>query len=131
MKRALDTSTTIVLPHSRCLQANNCRAVDGPNQRWSLDFVSDALTPSHGLQVNHRRAVDSRRFLILAVVDDFSRDNLVLVSDTSLSGQRVARNLNGVIAERGMLKTIVSDNDTEFTSMAILKWVQETGIDWH
>jgi len=105
--------------------------LEGPNQHWSLDFVSDALTPSHGLQANHCRAVDGRRFLILAVVDDFSRENLVLVADTSLSGQRVARKLDRVIAERGMPKTIVSDNGTEFTSMAILKRVQETGIDWH
>lgn len=91
---------------------------DGPNQRWSLDFVSEALT-------------DGRRFRILAVVDDFSRENLVLVADTSLSGQRVARERDRVIAERGMSKTIVPDNGTEFTSMAILKWVQETGVDWH
>jgi putative transposase len=104
-KRALGTRKPMVLP-------------DGPNQRWSLDFVSDALT-------------DGRRFRILAVVDDFSRENLVLVADTSLSGQRVARELHQIITERGMPKTIVSDNGTEFTSMAILKWVQETGIDWH
>jgi putative transposase len=91
---------------------------DGPNQRWSLDFVSDALT-------------DGRRFRILAVVDDFSRENLVLVADTSLSGHRVARELDKVIAERGMPKKIVSDNGTEFNSMAILKWVQESDADWH
>jgi putative transposase len=91
---------------------------DSPNQRWSLDFVSDALT-------------DGRRFRILAVVDDFSRENLVLVADTSLSGHRVARELDKVIAERGMPKTIVWDNGTEFSSMAILKRVQDTNIDWH
>ena len=104
-KRALGTRKPMVLP-------------DGPNQRWSLDFVSDALT-------------DGRRFRILAVVDDFSCENLVLVADTSLSGHRVARELDKVIAERGMPKTIVSDNGPEFTSMAILKWVQETDVDWH
>jgi putative transposase len=96
-KRALGTRKPMVLPPSRCLHANNCRAVDGPNQRWSLDFVSDALT-------------DGRRFRILAVVDDFSRENLVLVADTSLSGHRVARELDKVIVERRMPKTIVSDN---------------------
>ena len=108
-KRALGTRKPMVLP-------------DGPKQRWSLDFVSDALTD--GL-------TDGRRFRILAVVDDFSRENLVLVADTSLSGHRVARELDRIIAERGQPQTIVSDNGTEFTSMAILKWVQETGIDWH
>jgi len=91
---------------------------EGPNQRWSLDFVSDAFT-------------DGRRFRILTVVDDFTRENLALIADTSLSGQRVTRELDHVIAERGMPGTIVSDNGTEFTSMAILKWVQDTGIDWH
>ncbi len=104
-KRALGTRKPMVLP-------------DGPNQRWSLDVVSGALT-------------DGRRFRILAVVDDFSRENLVLVADTSLSGHRVACELDKVIAERGMPKTIVSDNGTEFTSMAILKWVQESDVDWH
>lgn len=63
----------------------------------------------------------SRRFRILAVVDDFSRENLVLVADTSLSGQRVASELDKLVAERGLPGTIVSDNGTEFTSMAILK----------
>ncbi len=55
----------------------------------------------------------------------------MLVADASLSGQRVARELDRVIAERCMAKTIVSDNGTEFTSMAIHKWVQDTGSDWH
>ena len=44
---------------------------------------------------------------------------------------RVSRELGQIIAERGMPVTIVSDNGTEFTSMAILQWVQKTGIDWH
>ena len=79
----------------------------GPNQRWSLDFVSDTLT-------------DSRRFRMLAVVDDFTRECLTLVADTSLSGVRVGRELDAVIARRGRPQTIVSDNGTEFTSMAIL-----------
>ncbi len=104
-KRALGTRKPMVLP-------------DGPNQRWSLDFVNDAFT-------------DGRRFRILTVIDDYTRENLALVADTSLSGQRVARELNIIVAERGMPSTIVSDNGTEFTSMAILQWVQKTRIDWH
>ncbi len=85
-KRALGTRWPIVLP-------------DGPNQRWSLDFVSDALT-------------DGRRFRILAVVDDFSRENLALVADTSLTRHRVDRKLDEIIAERSMPKPIVLDNGT-------------------
>jgi len=88
------------------------------NERWSLDFVSDAFT-------------DGRRFRVLAVIDDYSRECLALVADTSLSGGRVARELDILIARRGPPKTIVSDNGTEFTSMAILKWCQETKVGWH
>ena len=104
-KRALGTRAPLSLPQ-------------GPNQRWSLDFVSDTLT-------------DSRRFRMLAVVDDFTRECLTLVADTSLSGVRVGRELDAVIARRGRPQTIVSDNGTEFTSMAILGWSQETQIGWH
>jgi len=104
-KRALGTRRPMEVP-------------DSPNQRWSLDFVSDAFT-------------DGRRFRILTVVDDFTKENVALVPDTSISGLRVTRELDQAITERGMPKTIVSDNGTEFTSMAILKWVQDNGIDWH
>jgi putative transposase len=104
-KRALGTRRPMVLP---------TRA----NERWSLDFVSDAFT-------------DGRRFRVLAVVDDFSRQCLALVADTSLSGLRMTRELNIIIKQRGKPRTIVSDNGTEMTSMAVLKWCQETGVEWH
>jgi len=104
-KRALGTRAPMTIPQ-------------GPNQRWSMDFVSDALA-------------DGRRFRILVVVDDFTRECLCLVADTSLSGRRVARELDAVIVSRGRPVTIVSDNGTELTSMAILRWSQETSVDWH
>jgi len=104
-KRALGTRAPLLLPQ-------------GPNQRWSLDFLSDALS-------------DGRRFRILAIVDDFTRECLALVADTSLSGLRVARELDAIIAERGKPLHCISDNGTELTSMAILRWCQETGVDWH
>jgi putative transposase len=90
----------------------------GPNQRWSLDFVHDATT-------------DGRRFRILAVVDDFTRECLCLAADTSLPGARVARELDAIVAGRGRPAIIVSDNGPELTAMAILRWCQETCIDWH
>lgn len=89
-----------------------------PNERWSLDFVSDSFT-------------DGRRFRALAVVDDCTRECLALVADTSLSGVRVARELDAIIAARGKPRTCVSDNGTELTSMAILAWSKATGVDWH
>lgn len=104
-KRALGTRRPMVLPSTA-------------NQRWSLDFISDAFT-------------DGRRFRVLAVVDDFTRECLTLIADTSLSGSRVARELDAIIARRGRPNTIVSDNGTEFTSTAILSWCQRTTVDWH
>ena len=104
-KRALGTRAPMTLPQ-------------GANQRWSLDFVSDTL-------------IDGRRFRILAVVDDFTRECLCLVADTSLSGARVMRELDRLIAGRGRPLSCVSDNGTELTSLALLKWSQDTGIDWH
>jgi putative transposase len=64
------------------------------------------------------------------VVDDFTRECLTLVADTSISGVRVARELDAAIAWRGLPRTCVSDNGTELTSTAILAWSQERRIDW-
>ncbi len=88
------------------------------NQRWSLDFVSDQMT-------------DGRRFRILTVIDNCTRECLALVADTSLSGRRVARELDAIIRDRGRPDMIVSDNGTEYTSNAILGWADETGVGWH
>ena len=74
---------------------------------------------------------DGRRFRILAVVDDFSRECLALVVDTSLSGVRVARELDRIVELRGRPRMLVSDNGTELTSNAILRWQQERGVGWH
>jgi putative transposase len=98
-KRALGTRAPMALPQ-------------GINQRWSLDFVSDALA-------------DSRRFRILAAIGDFSREYLTLVADNSLSGIRVTRELDRIAEVRGYPRLIVSGNGTELTSNAILAWAGE------
>jgi putative transposase len=72
-----------------------------------------------------------RRFRILAVVDDFSRECLALVAETSLSGARVARELTALLVHRGRPLLVVSDNGTELTSSAILRWSQERKVEWH
>jgi putative transposase len=104
-KRAMGTRWPIETPLS-------------PNQRWSLDFVSDQLT-------------DGRRFRILTVIDNCTRECLALVADTSISGRRVARELDHLIRQRGRPDTIVSDNGTEYTSNAILEWADDAGVGWH
>ena len=89
-----------------------------PNQRWSLDFLSDTFGAC-------------RRFRILAVNDDCCRENLALIAETSISGGRVARELDALVRDYGKPVCIVSDNGTEFTSKAILKWANENGVEWH
>jgi putative transposase len=103
-KRALGTRAPMQLPQAI-------------NQRWSLDFVSDTLA-------------DGRRFRILCIVDDFSRECLATVADTSLSGVRVVRELERITLERATPKVIVSDNGTELTSIAVLKWASGR-VGWH
>jgi len=74
---------------------------------------------------------DGRRFRILAVVDDFTRECLALVADTSLPGLRVVRELEAVVADRGRPAMCLSDNGTELTSMAVLRWCQDMRVEWH
>jgi putative transposase len=104
-KRALGTRAPMTIPQ-------------GPNQRWSLDFASDVLS-------------DGRRFRVLVVVDDFSRECLARAADSSLSGRRVTRELDRIAERRGLPLMIVSDNGTELTSHAILGWQAERGVAWH
>ena len=68
---------------------------------------------------------------MLVIFDDFIRECLALVVDTSISGRRVARELDAIVAARRKPLMIVSDNGTELTSHAILRWQQERGIGWH
>ena len=89
-----------------------------PNQRWSLDFVHDQL-------------VTGRRFRVLNIVDDVTRECLRAVPDTSISGKRVVRELTNLIAERGRPGMIVSDNGTGLTSNAVLIWCGDANVEWH
>jgi len=89
-----------------------------PNARWSLDFVHDQF-------------VCGRRFRVLNIVDDVTRECLAAIPNTSISGRRVARELTELIGRRGKPAMIVSDHGTEFTSNAILAWSKDHGVEWH
>ena len=104
-KRALGTRAPMAIPQ-------------GPNQRWSLDFVTDSLAWG-------------RRFRVLCIIDDFSRECLGAIVDTSISGHRVARELDRIAELRGYPCMVVSDNGTELTSHAILAWQQDRKVEWH
>ncbi len=90
----------------------------GINERWSMDFVSDQLACG-------------RRFRVLNIVDDYSRECVGQVVDTSISGQRVTRYLDELAERRGLPKIIVCDNGPEFTSKALFFWSRETGVKPH
>ena len=103
-KRALGTRAPMMLPSTI-------------NQRWSLDF-------------SQTRWATADAFRILCMVDDFSRECLATVVDTSLGGVRVVRELERLTTERAVPQEMISDNGTELTSGAVLRWA--TGrLAWH
>jgi putative transposase len=79
----------------------------------------------------HDQLASGRRFRVLNVVDDVTRECLAAVPDTSISGHRVVRELTSLIAQRGKPGVIVSDNGTELTSNAVVAWCGEMGVEWH
>jgi len=90
-----------------------------PNERWSMDFVSDCLA-------------DGRRFRALTVVDQFTRECPLIVADASLTGQKVAVHLEKLRQEGRMAKVITVDNGSEFISKALDEWAyrQEVRLDF-
>jgi putative transposase len=91
-------------------------AATRPNERWSMDFVSDRLQ-------------SGRRFRILTMVDDYTREWKATVVETSIGGVRVVRLLEDLRETTGLPTVIVSDNGPEFTSRAFLAWAERRGID--
>ena len=86
-----------------------------PNQRWSMDFVTDALN-------------DGRRFRSLNIVDDFNRRCLATEVDTSLPGGRVVRVLERLGESEGLPEVVVMDNGPEFAGQALDAWAYRRGV---
>ena len=104
-KRALGTRAPMAIPQ-------------GPNQRWSMDFVSDRLS-------------DGRRFRIMTLVDDFTRECLALVADTSISGLRVTRELDKVIAVARPPGHVRLGQRHRTDQHGDPAWSQQMRIEWH
>ena len=102
-----------------------------PGRRWhcrrnpisaGASTSSPTLSPTAALPHSHRR----RR------LHDFTRECLALIADTSLSGLRVALSSTASSPPaRGKPAMVVSDNGTELSSIAILRWSQEARVEWH
>ena len=82
---------------------------------WSMDFMQDSLT-------------DGTKFRTLNVIDDFNREALNIVIDTSISSKRMTRELDKIIQWRGKPKKIRVDNGPEFTSFHFVQWAKEKEI---
>ncbi|MGY3233216.1 transposase InsO family protein [Bradyrhizobium sp. USDA 4472] len=79
----------------------------------------------------HDQFANGRRFRILNIVDDVTKECLGAIPDTSISGRRVARELTAIVERRRKPGMIVSDHGTEFTCNAMLAWCKDAAIDWH
>lgn len=89
-----------------------------PNERWSMDFMSDSLC-------------DGRRFRILTIVDDFTRECVATLVGSGITGERVIRTLEWLKETRGLPGMLVTDNGPEFTSRAMLTWSKPAGVKLH
>lgn len=93
-------------------------AADSVNLRWSADFLGDALG-------------QGRRFRVLNVVDDCSREDLASEVDFSLPGYRVREVLESIAAERGYPEVLVLDNGPEFRGREVDVWACQHGVRIH
>lgn len=89
-----------------------------PNERWSMDYVSDAL-------------VDGTRLRVFNVVDDFTRECLAVEVDSSIPGLRATRVLERVASTRPLPKYLICDNGPEFTGSAFDSWAHRRGVRVH
>ena len=89
-----------------------------PNERWSMDFLHDRLE-------------DGRRFRVLTMIDDYSRECPALVADTSLPGMRVVEVLDRLAETRGLPQRITIDHGPEFAGSALEAWAYRRGVQLH
>jgi putative transposase len=97
---------------------NPSRVAMYPNERWSMDFVSDVVA-------------SGRKIRALTIVDECTRESLAIEVDTSLPGERVVRAIERIAAIRGLPTEIITDNGPEFTGLAMDRWAHANGVKLH
>jgi putative transposase len=85
-----------------------------PNHVWSYDFVMDTTD-------------DGRPFRMLNVIDEYTRECLVIKIGRKLKSGDVEECLTELFCARGIPEYIRSDNGSEFTAKVIRKWLNELG----
>ena len=90
----------------------------GPNQSWSMDFMSDAL-------------LSGRKFRTLNVIDDFNREGLAIEPGFSMGSAVVARTLNRLLIEKGKPAKIRVDNGPEFIAHTLQNWCNQNQVSLH
>jgi transposase InsO family protein len=82
---------------------------------WSYDFVEE-------------RTTDGRKFRILNIIDEYSRESLCTRVERRINSQAVIDALFDLFVFRGIPEHIRSDNGAEFTARAVRKWLGELGV---
>jgi putative transposase len=90
-------------------------APERPNQKWSMDFVTDST-------------VTGRRFRALTIVDNYSRESPAIEVDTSMGGARVVSVLERLAEVRGLPEAITVDNGPEFAGKVLDEWAYRKGV---
>ncbi len=86
-----------------------------PQERWSIDFLTDGLA-------------DGRRFRVLTIVDNVSRVSPAIEIGASLTGERVVATLERLKQTVGRPARIAVDNGPEFISKALDAWAYRNGV---
>jgi putative transposase len=116
LKRPVRLRKPRKLGPKRGVSANSC--VHQPsrfkNDVWTCDFI-------------HDRTANGRALKWFTLVDEYTRECLVLHAADTLTGADVRRIVAGVVGRRGAPTRIRSDNGSEFICEALSNWLSGVG----
>jgi putative transposase len=104
--------------HVRYVRGNAIEPATAPNERWSMDFM-------------HARLTTQRSYRLLNIVDDYTGESLAILPSFSFGSFDVIRAIEDIAFERGLPKTLRTDNGSEFCSHRMLRWAAEKNVALH